>query len=350
MVDLHHFPLQITGVYSVTTHINEIRGIDMSLIIGIDGGGTKTRGILLNATGTLLADISVGPSNYQIIGKDFAKNTLSSLLNKLVKAANNQTISFIYFGLSGADMPHDFDILNRLAKEICLGIAFEIGNDTWCVFRSAITQSWGAVSLYGTGANAAAIGVDGRQHILRALNYMAGGVGGGDEIASSALHFAFRANEGTAKNTLLEEKLPELLGVSSMEAVLDFVYPDFKIATEDFKKIPPLVFQLAGCGDGVCQEILEDAGRVQGKLVAGMISRANLNAEAVPVVLGGSVFNGTTSHFIDAMMVTIHTTCPLAFPVHIKLPAVAGAALMAAERSNFELDDNFYQVLQRQFL
>lgn len=320
----------------------------MAYVIGIDGGGTKTRGILLSPQGHIVADLAVGPTNYQIIGAALAQSTLKGLVDLLIEAASDQPIAWIHYGLSGADLPCDFDILNRIAQEISRNIPFEVANDTWCVMRSALTQSWGAVSLYGTGANAAALGKDGQHAILRALGYTAGGIGGGDEIAMAALHYAFRADEGTYRSTLLETELPKLLGLGTMTELLDYVYPELTLSTEAFKRIPPLVFDLANSGDTVCIELLESFGKIQGELVAGMIVRAGLTGEPVPVVLGGSVFNGTAPHFIDAMMVPIRAVAPQAALFRPSLPPVIGAALLAADAVDITLDEHFYQTLNQQ--
>lgn len=320
----------------------------MAYVIGIDGGGTKTRGVLLSQSGRIAADRSVGPTNYQTIGAAQAEETLQALVAELISAAGDDPVTWIHYGLSGADLPCDFSVLNRIAESISKGIPFEVANDTWCVMRSALTQSWGAVSLYGTGANAAALGKDGQHAILRALGYTAGGIGGGDEIAMAALHYAFRADEGTYRSTLLETELPKLMGLSTMTELLDFVYPELTLSTEAFKRIPPLVFSLANAGDSVCIELLESFGKTQGELVAGMIVRAGLVGESVPVVLGGSVYNGTAPYFIDAMMAPIHQVAPTANILRPDLPPVAGAALLAADAAGFSMDNSFYQALHQQ--
>lgn len=323
----------------------------MSFVIGIDGGGTKTRGIVLNASGDCIADITCGPSNYQLIGISAAKETLEGLLAQLLCALNangggGHKIADIHFGLSGADLPIDFAKLNAILSEITGNTPFHVANDTWNVMRSALTQSWGAVSLYGTGANAAALGLGGECAILRALDYIAGGIGGGDEIATTALHYAFRADEGTSPSTALQTELPKLWGLSSMNDLLAWVYPHLQVPNNQLKAIPPLVFKLANENDIICKNILQHYGQIQGQLVAGMIRRVAIENLPVPVVIGGSVFDGECPLFVDVMMAKIKETAPLAYSVKPQLPPVAGAALLAAERARFTLTDNYYDQLK----
>lgn len=321
----------------------------MRYVIGIDGGGTKTRGILMSVDGQINIDLSFGPSNYQIIGITAATKVLSDLFSALTQIINTDQIDFVYFGLSGADLPSDFQILNEMAKGICNNTAFIVENDTWCVFRSALHQSWGAVSLYGTGSNAGAVGLDGQKYILRALGYAAGGYGGGDEMSMTALHYAFRSEEGTYLKSSLEKRIPEILGVTDMSEVVALVYPEFTISNTLYKQLPPLIFEEAGNGDCVAIEILENFGRIQGEMVKGMIIKAQLETEAVPVVIGGSVFKGNSPHFIDAMMSVIRISAPQAYYVQPKLPPVAGALLSAIEFSGAVITDEFYRQLEVQF-
>ncbi len=321
----------------------------MRYVIGIDGGGTKTRGILMSINGQIILDLSVGPSNYQLIGITGATNALAELYQALTKQINTEAIAFVYFGLSGADLPSDFEVLNKMAKDISNETSFVVENDTWCVFRSALHQYWGAVSLYGTGSNAGAVGQDGAKHILRALGYAAGGYGGGDEMSMTALHYAFRSEEGTYLKSALEHRIPEILGVGSMSEVVDLVYPEFTISNTIYKQLPPLIFQVASEGDPVAIEILENFGRIQGEMVAGMIVKANLANQSVPVVIGGSVFKGSSPHFINAMMATIQRIAPLAYYVQPKLPPVAGSLLSAIEFTGTKITEEFYRQLETQF-
>ena len=42
----------------------------MNYVIGIDGGGTKTKAVLANTNGEILADIQSGISNFQRVGPE----------------------------------------------------------------------------------------------------------------------------------------------------------------------------------------------------------------------------------------------------------------------------------------
>lgn len=319
----------------------------MKYVIGFDGGGTKTRCVLGDLQGNIIADHIDGPSNHQIIGPEKTKNVLKTLYKKTLESSNinEDDISFVFLGLSGADLPEDFDLLNTICKNIFRHIPFEVVNDSWIIMRSGLKKPHGAVSIYGTGANAAAINKDGQMSILRALNYNLGGAGGGPEIARAALHFAFRANEKTYQSTRLETEIPKLLGYKDIHHLLKSMYPENKLSTDDFNKITPLVFELASNGDEVSIEILQEKGITHGQMINGVLEQSNMIDEEFSVVLGGSVFKGQGNTFINSIKETVHSKSPKAKFIMSKLEPVAGAYLFALDRINTHLDDQAYHRL-----
>ena len=139
----------------------------MKYILGFDGGGTKTCCVLGDLEGNILEVLEAGPSNYQNIGIDVTKKTLETLYTTVLKNQNlkEEDIAFAFLGLAGADLPTDFEILNGICKEIFVSIPFEVVNDAWIIMRSGTAEAYGAVSIYGTGANAGAINSKGEMYI-----------------------------------------------------------------------------------------------------------------------------------------------------------------------------------------
>lgn len=319
----------------------------MKYVIGFDGGGTKTRCVLGDLQGNIIADHIDGPSNHQIIGPEKTKNVLKTLYKTTLETSNidKEDISFIFLGLSGADLPEDFDLLNNICKSIFGDTPFEVANDSWIIMRSGLKKPHGAVSIYGTGANAAAINKNGDMSILRALNYSLGGAGGGPEIARAALHYAFRSNEKTYQSTVLEIEIPKLLGYDDIRHLLTAMYPENKLSSDDFNKITPLVFELASKGDEVSIEILQEKGITHGQMINGVLKQSNMIGEEFSIVLGGSVFKGQGSTFINSIRETVHSKSPKAKFIMSKLEPVAGAYLFALDRINIHLDDQAYRRL-----
>ena len=56
-------------------------------IVGIDGGGTKTVGILTTGTGRHLAQVQSGPANYHVVGEAKTQAVLEDLIGELYAKA-----------------------------------------------------------------------------------------------------------------------------------------------------------------------------------------------------------------------------------------------------------------------
>lgn len=213
----------------------------MKYIMAIDGGGSKTRCILGSLQGEIIVDLTTAPSNHQIIGIDKTTEVISNLYQNILTIGNCQPkdIAYVVLGLAGADTHHDFSLLNKMASDIFSSVPFEVINDAWLIMRSGTDKFYGAVSIYGTGANAASINKQGQMKILRALDYHLGGGGGGNEIALTGLHYAFRSNELTYKKTALEMAIPRLYHLNTLDNLLEIMYPKNQLSHKEINQITP---------------------------------------------------------------------------------------------------------------
>lgn len=313
----------------------------MKYIIAYDGGGTKTHIGLFDEVGHVLyQNTGSGCNHASSDGHQFKivieKLFLDALHSLKLKPSD---ISFIYLGLSGADIESDFIKLNQAGSEIFGNIPFKIVNDAWIIMRSGLKSAFGAVAICGTGTNSAAIGIHGEKAILRSLGFTLGIYGGGLDIAREALHFAFRSEELTYHKTLLEAKIPPLLGCSSMNDVVDLFYPTAKLTKQEFGKITALVFECADKGDQVSKEILIKIGKYIGEQTGGVIKQVHIENLEVPVVIGGRVFEGTSPYLINEFTKNLKLTCPKAYIIKPKFKPVVGAYLSALDELNIAQDE-----------
>lgn len=320
----------------------------MMFVAAFDGGGTKTRCLIGDTHGRILSDRLGGPSNHQACGPEETKRVLEELLETgLIEAGIQKSdLTYAHLGLAGADLPEDFDMLYGYLGPLFQDIPYKIVNDAWIIMRSGMKSTWGAVCICGTGSNAGAAHPDGRQFILRSLGYSLGNYGGGGDIANEALHHAFRADEWTGPKTLLQHRLPDLLGAKDMDDLVSQFYPDSNPATQKkLKQVPPLVFELASQGDSICQDILIRMGDILGQMTAGVIKRVEMETMDIPVVLGGSIFHGRNPLLIDAFTLALHRTAPKA-KLHLPLlPPAAGAYLYALDAQHIECGPDLYERL-----
>lgn len=323
----------------------------MAYVAGIDGGATKTRCLVGDTKGNILGDYTLGASNHQTAGKSQAKATINEVYRGALEKAKlkNGDINYVYLGLAGADLPSDFEFLNKLCRDIFQAGTFKVVNDAWIGMRSGLKGTWGAVSICGTGSNAGACSPDGRSTILNALSYELGNYGGGGHLTEKALHHAFRAHEGTGRDTALVREIPPLFGVDNMDGLLSRFYPKRLVKEEELKSVPPLVFRLANDRDYVCRRLLLDMGHVIGEMILGVIRKLGMENLKVPVVLVGSVYKGDNPLLIDELTTTVHGEVPKAYFIVPALPPAAGAYLSALDSIGIDPGPDIYLKLEKYF-
>ena len=89
----------------------------MKLIIGLDGGGTKTNCIFADESGKSLLEISGGPSNFLSMGNEKAASNIVSIIKSGLKKINSsiEDVSIILAGVSGAGRKIHADQLEDLS-------------------------------------------------------------------------------------------------------------------------------------------------------------------------------------------------------------------------------------------
>lgn len=298
----------------------------MRYVLAIDGGATKTHCLVGDERGTVLAEAIGGSSNYHNMGEEAALRNIGDAIHLALRKVNLriEDISMAYLGLSSADAPEDLATLTQLLGPLFQGVRFKIVNDCWIGMARGVPEGWGAVTIAGTGANAAARNPEGVEVSLRSLNYPLGNFGGGGDMALDALHHAFRSEEGTGPRTALESEIPKALGVANLAELVQPIFRGEK-HPEEFCQIPPRVFALANLGDEVCQEILLKFGADAGRMVAGVIVRAGMAQLEVPVVLTGSLYKGESPLLLDALTLALHRQVPKAYLLNPSAPPVMGA-------------------------
>ncbi len=303
-------------------------------VLGVDGGGTKTQCCIADANGKILGEGFGKEANYQVCGIETARNSIrTAIYNALENASLSlEDISYAVFGLSGADEQVDYDVLVPMCEGLMGTVPHDVMNDTWIGLRSG--SDFGVASICGTGGAHAGKNPSGEQIILRNLDYTLGNRGGGSELVADALHYAFRSDEGTYKKTSLENIMPEIFGVNTMDQVSEIIRIDWEVPSEAAFRIPIETFRLASEGDEVSAMLISRMGQEEGRYAAGVIKRLGMADLAVPCVLIGSLFATGNALLVDAYIDEVHKVAPEAFVIIPKAKPVIGALLLATDQVN----------------
>ncbi|MBC7099413.1 ATPase [Candidatus Bipolaricaulota bacterium] len=309
----------------------------MRYVLGLDAGGTKTLALVADEEGHVLGVGRGGPANHQVVGLKPALAEIGrACRSALGEAGLSPPVDLAVFGLAGADLPMDFELLAPAVRKLGFAKGVRVENDAMIALRAGTRRGWGVVVVCGTGFNAAGLSPDGRGFRLPGLGWISGDWGGGMDLAREAVRAVARAWDGRGRPTLLSELLLSALGLPSAEELISALYMGQLgrpggLPEERLLELVPLVFEAAAQGDEVAQGLLVRLGEEAGRAAAAVIRHLGLEKTDVEVILAGGLLRGKSPLLFDTAVQTIHRTAPKALVKRLEVEPVVGAALLALE-------------------
>ena len=317
-----------------------------SVVLGVDGGNSKTDVALADERGALLARVRGPTVSHQVIGARAGGERLVQLVAEARRSAglgDQQRIELATYCLAGADFPSDVRLIRRELTRNDMAEDEVILNDCFAALRAGAQKGWGIVLICGQGINGAGIGPSGRTVKFAGIGDLSGDWGGGGGLGREALALAIRARDGRGQRTSLEKAVAAHFGKQTPEQVMLAMY-EGRLPSPRLNELAPAVFREAEAGDAVAQALIE---RLADELVAmgdALIRRLRLNRAEVDVVLSGGVFNATYEPFYERLRAGIGAQAPRAKLVRPRVPPVGGAVLLALDRLPSNPADRDYQL------
>ncbi len=214
----------------------------MSWKIGLDGGGTKTEGILVDASGGIVARHTVGGCSPSLLGPDRARETASGLLSTLAAGARGPVSSTLLCMAGSRSFWRSFgDSLQGYGSVRTV-------DDSLPVLELATRGAPGVVLHAGTGSFVAARSPDGRVHYAGGIGWRFGDEGSGYDLGRRAIARALLELQGWAPASGLGPLVRQRTGEATAAAVAGFFYSDPATNT-GVASLAPEVLGLAEAGD-----------------------------------------------------------------------------------------------------
>jgi len=297
-----------------------------NLYLGVDGGGTKTRAVLLDEEKTLVGEAFAGASNPLRVGVETAVLNIFGAINAACDAANKTRADIVAatFGLAGV---RRLDLRQRVRERIAQksGIKIvEVVTDAEIALYGATLGKAGIVIIAGTGSICYGKNERGETAVAGGWGPLAGDEGGGASIARRALQEIAKASDGRAMPTRLSEAGIDYFRTSTPENLLIAIYAP-QIDNTKIAGFARLVVETAKQGDEVAVEILREAGFELGIAANAVIKKLNLQRKKVPIGYVGSIFRAGEL-ITSSLLETIHALAPKAYLAEpILQPARAAA-------------------------
>lgn len=296
------------------------------LILGIDGGGTKTHAVLVDLSGNILAAAANGGANWERTGIAATEISLLEIVQRVLKSADStsQDIVAATFALAGIDWESDLDLFTPIAKSLNLGENKIFVNDSIAALFAGSPAGIGCVSIAGTGGKTA--GRNGTQ-TLQTMGMDLGEAGGAGQLVALALDYIARVYHGTEKPSELTSLILKETGFADEKTLFKAVARDeFRLDEE----IAPKIFELATNGDAGAMAITNLVATQHANDVVAIINRLGLANTAVPVIRAGGLHTAGCAIFDLAFEKALKSTQPGASSRVLDISPVYGAVVHAA--------------------
>lgn len=232
--------------------------------IGFDGGGTKTEGILLDSSGSVVAvHVGVG-CNPSIVGPDQARSIVLAALDSLRARAISQAATAAPWG--PPPMITSTMLCMAGSRSFWQGFAADLtgygqvltSDDSLPVLELATHGQPGIVLHGGTGSFVAARGPDGSLHYAGGLGWRFGDAGSGYDIGRRAVVRALLEAQNCAAPSSLGALVcdhAQLGRGTDANAITHFFY-HHKEPNRVISALAPAVLHLAGDGDEIARELV----------------------------------------------------------------------------------------------
>lgn len=227
------------------------------LYLGIDGGGSKCRVVIVDAADQLLGEGLGGPAN-PLRGMKVATDSILTATQQALLAAgmtfNDMSRLIAGAGLAGVNMPQYFQLFSEWQHPFA---EFHLTTDLHTACIGAHKGEEGAVIIIGTGSCGLA-DVGGQRLDIGGHGFPYGDSGSGAWFGNQLVHHVLLHKDQIGAATQLTGLLSEALGVS---ATLDIVSQFMHATPTVFARYAPLVFTAAEQGDQVALQIVHAGAR-----------------------------------------------------------------------------------------
>ena len=296
------------------------------LLLGIDGGGTKTHAVLVDISGNILAAAANGGANWERTGIAATEISLLEIIQRVLKIAkaDSDEIVAATFGLAGIDWESDLDLFLPISKTLNLSDKAVFVNDSIAALFAGSPNGIGCVSIAGTGGKTA--GRNGTQ-TLQTMGMDLGEAGGAGQLVALALDYIARIYHGTEKPSELTNLILEESGFANETSLFKAVARDeFRIDEE----MAPKIFAIATNGDAGAIAITNLVATQHANDVVAIINRLGLTNTAVPVIRAGGLHTAGCATFDLTFEKALKSKQPGATSKVLDISPVYGAVVHAA--------------------
>ena len=305
----------------------------MRAYLGIDGGGTRTRSLLVSEKGDILGRAVSGPSNAQQVSMDTLHGNLQMLLDQTFTDLPDD-IEYISscFGLAGAASAKNKDEIREMLVSLTPvpSEAPILTSDAHIALIGALANRPGLMLIAGTGSICLGRDANGVTHRTGGWGPAYDDLGSGSWIGKQAMQMTFQESDGRRPTGQWQRNVLKRLRCDSIEELLCKVKTG-EITNPQVAALTPMVMQLAQAGVSDADDILSRAVDELIRMVTVTYHKSKL--DSAPLVLVGGLLE-KSEFFRERFSTALKITEPTIQIQKSLMSPIVGAVVVACKRSN----------------
>ncbi|MBI9072756.1 MAG: hypothetical protein JEY94_14235 [Melioribacteraceae bacterium] len=232
----------------------------MSYLIGMDGGGTKTKCVITDFEYNVQHECTGGPSTFLINGTETVSETLYKLITECKEklSIGFSDIKSIVLGTTGAGRRSDAERMENAFKLYCDNKGVELKNfsvesDARIALEGAFSGKPGSIFIAGTGSIMFGKDIEGEIHRVGGFGRFIGDEGSGYMLGKLGLTAVAKELDGRGISTMLTKMIAAQFGITEAPQLIIEIYKN----NFDIASVAPLVIEAAEKEDEICSEIVD---------------------------------------------------------------------------------------------
>ena len=260
-------------------------------VIGVDGGGTKTRALLADESGRQLAEAIGAGSTVRPQEVERSAGVIAGVVRDVIENADRagQRPRVLSVGVAGVGRDAERDALHEALLEHELADEIIVGTDMAIALEDAFGEGPGVLLIAGTGSSAFARGPTGATARCGGWGAVIGDEGGGAWIGRRALSIVAAASDGREPETALTGAV--LTATESQEAS-DLIRWAAAATPATLATLAPVVMNVAESGDLRANSLMSMAVEELALHVRALARQLFVDERAsIPVALTGGLLS-----------------------------------------------------------
>ena len=315
----------------------ETGSAERRVMIGLDGGNTRTELCLFSDDGRVLNHLTLGGTNPNTVGLETACQILQLGIDQLMSIEAG--VQGLFGGFAGVESENNRRALSQFLRRQYPRVQSFVDSDIQNVLHSVRGLDRCVAVICGSGVVVFGAG-DGALRRAGGYGHLLDDGGSSYHIGHDVLRACLMMDDGILQPSLLLQLAEKKLG-GSVRTRLDWLYAR---GVEYIASYAPLAFDAYAQGDAAAEAILRQNFERLSKLILHVRASGDYGES---VILGGelTVYRDVLERFLHE---TLGTGTKLIFP---ELPPVYGACVHCCElcgvQTDAAFDENFRRTLVR---